>query len=276
MSNKNKPVEEASRNEAFVTKASTGIWQEIPDEKHEYLATGARCFGYAQEDLLAGGYGITEMLFLLTRGELPNQQQRKLLDAIGVALSNPGPRHPATRAAMEAAVSKTRTRNLLPIALTVLSGDFAAGGVEKNMRFLRLNRRKNPEDVFAELHADYRGEENDEEVVPGFGPHFGLRETFYVNLAWQVRRVSEEALPHLDWCLAMDSSLQDSIFGLKSTGLAAAVFLDLGFHPRFGPSLYQFLSSPGLIAHGIEMSNRPFTEMPFVSDDNYHSEDDLK
>jgi citrate synthase len=29
------------------------------------------------------------------------------------------------------------------------------------------------------------------------------------------------------------------------------------------------LSAPGLVAHGLEMANKPITAMPFVKDENY-------
>jgi citrate synthase len=270
LSDKKKSVKVASRNEAFVAKARTKIWHEIPDADHQYLATAACCFGYSQEELLEKGYGITDMLFLLTQGELPGAPQRKLLDALGVALSNPGPRHPATRAAMEAAVSKTRPRHLLPISLMVLGGDHAAGGVEPAMRFLRLNRKREPEKLFASTLETYDGPDGDVEFLPGFGPHYEAREALYGNLGRVIKRkFTELNLPFLDWSLKMDELLRGTSCALRSPGLAAAVLLDLGFHPRSGVALYQYLSAPGLIAHGIEMSNQPITSMPFVADENY-------
>jgi citrate synthase len=274
LSVKKKSVKEASRNEAFVVKARTKIWQEIPDADHDYLATSANCFGYPQVELLEKGYGMTDMLFLLTRGELPGTSQRKLLDALGVALSNPGPRHPATRAAMEGAVSKTRPTHLLPISLMVLGGEHAAGGVESAMRFLRLNKKRMPEQLFASALETYGGPEGDVEFLPGFGPHYEARETLYGNLGRVIKKkFAEVNLPSLDWSLKMDELLGETSCALRSPGLAAAVLLDLGFHPRFGVAMYQYLSAPGLIAHGIEMANQPITSMPFVADENYHQDD---
>ena len=57
--------------------------------------------------------------------------------------------------------------------------------------------------------------------------------------------------------------------GWLSVGVAAAVFADLGFHPRYGAGLFQLLSAPGLLAHGMEQANKPITAMPFVSDNAY-------
>lgn len=57
--------------------------------------------------------------------------------------------------------------------------------------------------------------------------------------------------------------------GWLTTGVVAAVLAELGFQPRAAAGLYQYLCAPGLLAHGIEMSNKPVTSMPFISDKNY-------
>ncbi len=266
-----KPVAVESRKESFTPKAQTAIWQEKATAHHDYLVDEAFCCGYSQKALLEKGYGITDMVFLLTRGELPSPEQRRILDAIGVALCNPGPRHPATRAAMEAGVSKTRSQHLLPISLMVLGGDHAAGGVEAAMRYFRLNKKKSKQELISTLLGAYEGPAGDIELAPGYGPHYEGREPLYVNLGVSIRDTYKNTdLSYLNWSLELDELLQETDCALRSNGLAAAVFLDLGFHPRFGPALYQYLSAPGLLAHGLEMSNKAITAMPFVTDENYH------
>ena len=57
--------------------------------------------------------------------------------------------------------------------------------------------------------------------------------------------------------------------GWLTTGVAAAALLDLGFHPRAGSGMYQLLSAPGLLAHGLEFANKPITAMPFIDEEHY-------
>jgi citrate synthase len=57
--------------------------------------------------------------------------------------------------------------------------------------------------------------------------------------------------------------------GWLTTGVAAAVFCDLGFQPKIGGALFQLLGAPGLAAHGLELANKPITAMPYISDENY-------
>jgi citrate synthase len=61
-----------------------------------------------------------------------------------------------------------------------------------------------------------------------------------------------------------------SNLGWQMPGIAAAMFTELGFTPSVGAGLYQLASSPGLLAHAIEMSGKPITAMPFVGDSDYH------
>lgn len=266
-----KTVKVESRRDPFVEKASTQIWHEQTDKDSSYLADSISCHGYALDSLLDKGYSLTDMIFLLVKGELPTRRQRQLLNALSVAICNPGPRHPATRSVMEAAVSKTRTPHLLPIGLMVLGGDTAAGSVEAIMRFIRMNRKKELVDFSTRLVDGYAGPENDLEIAPGFGPYFEQRNDVVIKLARSIHSLFiGDQITHLNWCLELDSHISKANCGLKFTALAAAIFLDLGFHPRTGPALFQLLSAPGLLAHGLEMANKPLSSMPFVSDENYH------
>ena len=264
-------VKVESRKDPFVAKAKTKIWKEFASNNHGYLTDRVACYGYDIIELMQAGYTQSDMTFLLMQGELPTPDQRQLFDALGVFLCNPGPRHPATRASMEAAVSKTHVQHLLPISLTVLGGDRAAGRVEGIMRYLRLNRRKDPAELAETLISLYEGPKNDTEIAPGFGPYFEQRESLYAHYAANIKiQFSNQTLTYLDWIIAMDHALEITPCGMKSTCLAAAIFLDLGFHPRMGAGLFQLLSAPGLLAHGLEMANQPISAMPFVTDEFYH------
>lgn len=264
-------VKVESRKDPFVLKAKTKIWKETATQKHGYLANRAACYGYDIVELMQADYSQTDMTFLLLQGELPSPQARALLDALSVLLSNPGPRHPATRAVMEASVSKTRSQHFLPIGLMVLSGEDGAESVENIMRFLRLNRRKNPKELIQSFIDTYDGPENDVEIIPGFGSHFEQRAALYRHYANSIQiKFQSHQLAYLKWCLELDKALSETPCGIKVTALAAAIFLDLDFHPRHGPGLFQLLSAPGLLAHGIEMMNKPLSAMPFVDDENYH------
>ncbi len=266
-----KEVEVKSRNDPFVSRASTTICCESASEEQGYVTHSAAYYGYSVQELMDKGYSQTDMVFLMLSGELPSREQRQLLDALSVVLCNPGPRHPATRSVMEAAVSKTHSPHFIPIGLMVLGGELAAGAVESAMRYMLLHINEVPSELAGTILNEYKGSEEDPELIPGFGPHFGQREPMYIDLGNAIRsKFIDQELAFLEWSLEFDQCLLDTSCGLKTTALAAAIFLDLGFDPRMGPGLFQLLSSPGLLAHGIEMIGKPLTAMPFVNDENYH------
>ncbi len=113
---------EESRNTPFARRIRTRIWQELADPRNPWVATDARCHGYAHSEMI-GRLDYAQTLFLLLRGELPGEHQHELLRRFLVAFCNPGPRHGATRAVMNAAASGTRSQHLGAIGLALLGGE---------------------------------------------------------------------------------------------------------------------------------------------------------
>lgn len=257
------------RAEEFTQRAATKIWQESAAPENPYLAESCRCHGYDLLELMEKR-GFVEVLLLLFQGELPNREQARLLEQLMISLINPGPRHPATRAAMCAGVGKTDTTQILPVALTVLSGEFlGAGEIEEGMRFLRKEAKNNPREVAASLlSGTVRPDAGDWHVVPGFGCRFGGIDQLVTRQA-RILMETPAAGKCLVWGCAFAEALEAHGHGWLATGLAAAVFADLGIQPRLGPGLFQLLCAPGVLAHGMELANKPLTALPFVKDEDY-------
>ena len=260
-----------SRNEPFVHRVATRIWSEIPSEDNPFIATHALCHGYDLFELMEKR-SFVDVFYLLFRGELPTKAEAQLLQTLMIALINPGPRHPATRAAMNVGVGKTAPVHILPIATAVLGGEYAGGGiVEESMRFLRKQQKLDAQQVAATLLAQYESAANVDEqltIAPGFARHNGGVDLLAKNIALQLCAL-EASGKALQWGCQLAAHLETQGIGWMTTGIAAAVFADLGFQPRAGGSLFQLLGAPGLVAHGIELANKPITAMPFVSDENY-------
>lgn len=259
----------SSRNEAFVDKTSTRIWEELPCPDNPYIAQTCRCHGYDLLELMQKR-GYVDILYLLFRGELPNVDEARLLERLMIGLINPGPRHPATRAAMNAGVGKTDPNHILPIALSVYGGNYLGSGqVEAAMRFIRQNRNQDPvRHAQILLETELPPAEGDWHIASGFGSYYGGIDSMSAQLAEQLVTLPGDA-PNLKWGNAFAKALNTQNMGWLSIGLAAAAFTDLGIHPRHAPGLLQLIVSPGLFAHGIELANKPRTSMPFIKDENY-------
>lgn len=73
----------------------------------------------------------------------------------------------------------------------------------------------------------------------------------------------------LQWGNAFAEAIKPYNQAWLNTGICAAAFIDLGFISRAGAGLFQIICAPGLLAHGIELSNKPRTAMPFVDEEHY-------
>jgi citrate synthase len=259
---------EKSRNDKFAEKISTRIWKEEVSTDNPYIASKSFVHGYELLELMHHR-SYVEVLYLLFRGELPGKEQASLLESLMIALCSPGPRHPATRAVIEAAVSKTDVSHLLPIGLGVLSGEhLGATEVELSMRFLRKNLRNSPQKVFEQCLPGIR--DKNDSPLPGFGARFNGIDRQANQLAARLRE-HPAAGGAISWGCELVEQIKPQEMGWYPTGVAAATLVDLGFKPRSGAGIYQLLSAPGLLAHGVEMSAKSIHDIPFVSEDDFHT-----
>ncbi len=256
------------RGTHFADRIATRIWYEQPFPANPYIAERCFCHGYDLLDLVHG-CSFAQTLYLLVRGELPSPDAARLMEATLVALMNPGPRHPATRAAMLAGVGKTSPEHFLPIAFMVLGGETGAVEVGAAMRFMRRHGGEAPEQIADTLlAASERPAAGDWRIAPGFGSRFGSSEIIPRRMAEALIELPASGQA-LRWAQGFADRISSRGLDWLMTGLAAAAFLDLGFHPRAGPGLYQLASAPGLLAHAMELANKPVTAMPFVDQENY-------
>ena len=261
----------SKRKDKFADKLSTRISKEIPSQENPFVAEQMLCYGYDLLEL-AQKRSYIEIVFLLMRGELPNNAHKKLLETLFIALTNPGPRHPATRAAMNAGAGKTYPEHILPIGMSVLSGSYlGAKEVADSMSFLRNNRKNDPCEMAKNLISTKKDNAGDCRIAPGFGSRFNSIDVIPNKLADTLLNLDASG-DYLKWGSSFTDTLAKSNMGWLITGVSAAVFLDLGFHPRVGLGLFQLACAPGLLAQGLELVNKPTTAMPFIDDDHYSIE----
>lgn len=254
----------------FTDKINTKICLEQASTHNPFVAQRRFVHGYDMAELMQKTNWV-DVFYLMFRGELPSQAQSQLLQQLMIAFMHPGPRHQACRAAMNVGVGKTDAVHLLPIALGVLGGRFnGAGEVEDCMRFIRKSLKKAPEDLLPTLLADVENVEvaGDWHIAPGFGSYFSDIDIFSQDIAKQIVAL-DGAGACLHWAERFANNLAPYRQGWLPVSVIAATLCDLGFQPRMGACLFQMIMAPGIAAQGVEMSNKPITEMPFVKDDAY-------
>src|SRR5215510_14944330 len=135
-----------------------------------------RIRGYAIEELI-GRIGFAEMVYLMTRGDLPEPGAAKLLEAALVAAVDHGPQAPSIAAARMAMTCGVGINNAMASAINML-GDVHGGAGEQCVALLNAIAARLPgeatkqrlaEAVDAELRALA---EQSISHVPGFGHRF--------------------------------------------------------------------------------------------------------
>ena len=255
-------------------RMQTGFWYEEPADNNPYLNKRAYCYGYDLQELMQH-YSYTEVLFLIMRGELPTPEQTGLLTQLQIAFINPGIRHAATRAAINASVGRTDPAHYLPIGLSILSGShLGAAEIYNSMRFFQARLGQDIQTVLQEFEIqiiEASRENTDTHPIPGFGRHFGDIDPFIQRIARQLAVLSEQNR-YLDWGAQLSEALAGYQMGWLATGLVAAGMCDLNFTPRQGIGMYQLLCAPGIFAHADEYAQLPLEAFPFVGDDKYQIE----
>lgn len=243
----------------------TKIWREEPEPDNAFATRRAYCRGYDVFGEMLGQARWVEMLYMLFRTEAPTASQADLLEALAVALANPGPRDASVHAAMCGGVCGSTAASSLMAALAVGAGQLSGGreiylamenwakcGIELDVWRVRLQTHiANPGSIWPESghHA-------------GFDPHGASTATSVKQTLSCLARY--DAGPCLPW-------LETNRIGLESiaacplalSGVAAAALFDLGFTPEQGEMLHLMLRLPGAAAHALEQQPLGYKNFPF-------------
>lgn len=245
----------------------TRIWQEEPEPGNVFATRVAYCHGYDVYGEMLGQARWVDMLYLLFRGEAPTAAQADLLEALAVALANPGPRDASVHAAMCGGTCGSPAAASLMAALAVGAGALA-GGRETLLAMEAWGACGTDlaawQQRFATPPAVGVSAWPNPEHPPGFDPHG-------VSTATPVRQTLSclaglSSAPRLPWLHANREALEAAArLPLALSGVAAAAFADLGFSPEQGEMLHLLLRLPGAAAHAIEQNRYGHKKFPFFA-----------
>lgn len=241
------------------------IWREEPEPDNPFAARAAYVRGYDVYGEMLGHARWVEMLYLLFKEEAPSAAQADMLEALAVALANPGPRDAAVHAAMCGGVCGSTAASSLMAALAVGAGQLA-GGREVHVAM----------EGWAECGADLAAWRQRlaglpaipgsiwpaPEHPPGFDPH-GVS-TARPVLQTLACLAAYRTGPYLPW-LQQNLTALETAAGcpLALSGVAAAALSDLGFTPEQGEMLHLLLRLPGAAAHALEQQPLGYKKFPF-------------
>jgi citrate synthase len=224
--------------------------------------------GYAVEELI-GRVGFAEMVWLLTRGELPDSNAAKLLEAALVAAVDHGPQAPSIAVARMAMTCGVDINNAMASAINVL-GDVHGGAGEQCVAFYhsiaaRINRgnakKKDRSAIRIAVQAEIRAlVKKGISHVPGFGHRFHPTDP----RAPRLLQLVDEAVAagHVGGLFAAIGRTVETVLEerkgrripMNIDGATGVVFAELGFAPTLCRGLFVLSRSVGVLAHVWEES----------------------
>ncbi len=219
--------------------------------------------GYAVEELI-GRVSFAEMVYLMTRGELPHPEAAKLLEAALVAAVDHGPQAPSIAAARMAITCGVGINNAMASAINML-GDVHGGAGEQCVALYNAIAARigdGPADdqrladaVAAEIAAlAQRGIRH----VPGFGHRFHPRDPRAPRLLELVDRAAAAGAVSGRFALigrAVEARLaadKGRPIPMNIDGATGVVFAELSFPPPLCRGLFVLSRSVGALAHAFE------------------------
>jgi citrate synthase len=218
--------------------------------------------GYAIEDLI-GRVGFADMVYLLTRGELPHPEAAKLLEAALVAAVDHGPQAPSIAAARMAVTCGGGVNNAMASAINML-GDVHGGAGEQAVAFyhavaakLDAPRSKLSMEEAIAVTIDAL-EKTGERHVPGYGHRFHPLDPRAPRLLDLVDAAAKSGVVGGKFAAigrAVEAQLAQRAvhpIPMNIDGATGVIYAELGFAPALCRGLFVLSRSVGALAHAFE------------------------
>lgn len=220
--------------------------------------------GYPIEELI-GNVGFAGMIWLMTRGELPDEGQARLLDAALMSAVDHGPQAPSIAIARMAATCGVGLNNAMASAVNVL-GDVHGGAGEQAVEMYQAIAERI--DGGAPLDEAIRAGLDDAidrhgKFVAGFGHRFHPVDPRAPRLLELVDEAARNG--HVTGCFAdiargVEAELAARKGGrripMNIDGATAVIYAELGFPAPLARGLFCLSRSVGILAHAWEQTGQ--------------------
>lgn len=199
---------------------------------------------------------FTDTIFLLHRGRLPDDRERRLLDAILSSSADHGPGAPSCAAARLAASGNRQSLSAAVAAGVLAIGDEHGGAGELCMSLIASGAERAREkgiaieDAAGEIVAEARAAKR---RLPGLG-HRVHRVDPRVEVLFGLARQGEHDGDGVTFVRGMQKAAADTIkeLPINIDGALAALLFDMGFPPSAGKLLFIIARVAGLTAEVAE------------------------
>ncbi len=207
--------------------------------------------GYRIDELM-GRVSFAQAIYLILKGELPDEKTGKLIDAILVSSIDHGATPPSTLAARTIASTGSPLNAALAGGILAIY-KYHGGAIEGAMRVYRQVVEKGEE---IEKSAEELVKEKLErkEVIPGFGHRFHTDDPRTKKLFALAEELGFSG-KYVKAALAIQKAiekLKGKKLPINVDGAIAALLCELGFPPELGNAFFMIARTPGLIAHIYE------------------------
>lgn len=220
--------------------------------------------GYAIEDLI-GRVSFAQMIWLMTRGELPTEAQGRLLDATLMSAVDHGPQAPSIAIARMAATCGVGLNNAMASAVNVLGDVHGGAGEQAVAMYESIAARM---DAGESLQAATRAGLDDAiaaygKFVAGFGHRFhpvDPRAPRLLELVDEAAAAGTVSGKFAAIGRAVEAELAERKGGrripMNIDGATAVIYAELGFPAPLARGLFCLSRSVGILAHAWEQTGQ--------------------
>ena len=216
--------------------------------------------GHPIEDLI-GNVSFGQMIWLMTRGDMPTPEQAALLECALVAGVDHGPQAPSIAVARMAATCGVGLNNVLATGVNMLGDVHGGAGEQCAELYLDIADRVGDGADLSEAVVDgiATWRESYGKIVSGFGHRFhkpvdprAPRLMALVREAAAAGSVSGRFADIGEAVQAEIGKQRGMPIAMNIDGATAVIFCELGFPPPLSRGLFCLSRSVGVLAHGWE------------------------
>jgi citryl-CoA lyase len=211
--------------------------------------------------ILIKGYDLIEMIgeksfgdliFLLFKGDLPKNNEGRMIEAILVSSCEHGLATPSTNAARSVASGGVPLQTAVAAGMIGL-GDFHGGAIEQCARLLQENIAEARDNGFSEtatkIITEYRARKK---RIMGYGHGIHAPQDPRKVRLFECARQFKVAGEHVEFAQVIESKLGELLgkdLPINVDGAIGAIISDLGIHWTFGKGFFLIARAAGLTAH---------------------------
>ena len=248
----------------------SGFWKETARDSNEFYPEKSFCHNREFYSEITGKLNVSENIYFLMKGNIPDKTENELLDLAMVSVSNPGPRSFECRAAMNSAIGHGDTCNWLQAGIGASGGTYRGSKLVENSvnMFAKLydEYKKHPEISLNDIEQARLWLKNNDSL-PGFDLFYGEidHRAEKIMSVFFDRIKAENREPIHDFFCFLKNSLAgcDKIDSITLQGVFSLILFYLGFKPQAAAGIYLIAVLPGILAHSLEQYPKNWNEYPF-------------